>query len=183
MVSECREYLLNGWENYITSHPERVTLWLAGAVAAVVLVVLYLLAQLMRLRRRYAFLLRTDQTKDLGELFADNGRRIERLEGAHESLKALAAGIAEKQRRSLQGVGIVRFDAFDDVGGQQSYAVALVDEAGNGVIVSSVYSRNDSRTYAKEVRGGRCPQTLSSEEQEALDIAVGTNPPPAEAIR
>jgi hypothetical protein len=73
---------------------------------------------------------------------------------------------------------VVRFNAFDDIGGEQSFAVALLDANGNGVVLSSLYGRQDSRLYAKTIAGGEPDRPLSSEEKRALDQAltgVGTN--------
>jgi hypothetical protein len=76
--------------------------------------------------------------------------------------------LAEVQRRCVQHVAVVRYDAFEDVGGEQSFALAALDERGVGVVLSSVYSRSDVRVYAKEMRNGKPSHALSSEEQRAI---------------
>lgn len=70
--------------------------------------------------------------------------------------------------RALQNVGFVRFNAFPDVGSELSYALAVVDERGNGFIVSSIYSREEVRTYAKAVRNFTADKEVSTEERDAL---------------
>jgi hypothetical protein len=84
--------------------------------------------------------------------------------------------------RALQNVGFVRFNAFPDVGSELSYALAVVDERGNGFIVSSIYSREEVRTYAKAVRNFAADKEVSSEERAALaqaqDLANEARPPP-----
>lgn len=72
--------------------------------------------------------------------------------------------------RTLQCVGFVRFNAFPDVGSELSYALAVVDRRGNGFIVSSIYSREEVRTYAKAVRNFTADKGLSDEEQRAVEL-------------
>jgi hypothetical protein len=88
-------------------------------------------------------------------------KRMDRLEQAVGVLQAQVPGC-------LQRLNIVRYDAFDDVGGEQSFSLAVLDAHGDGVVVTSVYSRLDNRVYAKEIRGGRASRTLSQEEERAL---------------
>lgn len=92
------------------------------------------------------------------------------LRGRVDALEANAA-------RSLQRVGFVRFNAFPDVGSELSYALAVVDADGNGFLVSSIYSREEVRTYAKSVRGFAADKDLGDEERRALELARATQPP------
>ena len=84
------------------------------------------------------------------------------------NLKSRLAALELQAGRSLQNVGFVRFNAFPDVGSELSYALAVVDERGNGFIVSSIYSREEVRTYAKAVRNFAADKEVSTEEREAL---------------
>ena len=77
------------------------------------------------------------------------------------------------QQTCLQKVGLVRFNAFEDVGGEQSFAVALIDAKCNGVILSSVYSRSDVRVYSKALADGHASHPLTEEEEKALLQARG----------
>ncbi|MBI2843486.1 MAG: DUF4446 family protein [Armatimonadetes bacterium] len=94
--------------------------------------------------------------------------RLERAEETIVLLEERLKVISQESARSMQKVGLVRFDAFPDVGGEQSFALALLDRDLNGVVLSNLYSRSDSRVYAKEVAEGRSEHALSDEEQEAL---------------
>lgn len=75
--------------------------------------------------------------------------------------------------RSTRNLGVVRYDAFEDMGGQMSFSAALLDDHGNGVVMTSINGRSDARTYAKSVEGGRSDHNLSREEQEAIAEALG----------
>lgn len=86
---------------------------------------------------------------------------------------ATRTGVIESAgRRAIQRVGLVRFNPFEDTGGNQSFALALADAAGNGFIVSSLHSRTGTRVYAKAVVSGRSDGALSAEETEALRLAL-----------
>jgi hypothetical protein len=87
------------------------------------------------------------------------------------ALRAAVTGLERAHARTLQNVGFVRFDAFPDVGSEQSYALAVVDDRGDGFLVSSIYSREEVRTYAKAVANFSADRELSAEERRALDIA------------
>jgi len=132
------------------------------------LITLIMLVALVSLKRRYAFLLRHEDTQTLGDVFSEVEKRVARLE---TDQRALDAGLQSATRTLIgcvQHVGVVRYDAFDDVGGQQSYAVALLDDQDNGVVFSSVYSRLDCRTYAKALEHGSSLHNLTAEEEEAV---------------
>ena len=78
---------------------------------------------------------------------------------------------------AIQRVAVVRYDAFEDMGGKLSYSATMLDENGDGVIFTSIYGRNENRTYAKAVRAGASSHVLSDEESESLRRALGTKPP------
>src|SRR3972149_6302891 len=82
-----------------------------------------------------------------------------------------AAPVEEQARKAVQRVGLVRFNPFEDTGSNQSFALALLDEDGDGVVVSSLHSRNAPRLYAKPVVAGGTEAALSAEEAEALRAA------------
>ena len=87
------------------------------------------------------------------------------------SLRERVAALEAAAARNLQHIGFVRFNAFEDVGSELSFALAVVDGNGNGFIMSSIYSREEVRTYAKAVRQFTPDKDVSAEEQRALRIA------------
>jgi hypothetical protein len=99
-------------------------------------------------------------------------RRIQRLEAAARALNATD----QHQQTTIEGavrhVGLVRYDAFEDVGGRLSFSCALLDDHGSGVVVTSINGRQDTRVYAKPVTGGRSSYNLSVEEEEAIRQAL-----------
>lgn len=106
-------------------------------------------------------------------------RLLEQLLIKQEENRTLLASVEmrlEKLHSLLQGclqrVGLVRFDAFEDISGQQSFSVALLDNQGNGVVITSLFGRTESRCYAKPVIQGNSPHRLSEEEMTAIRQAM-----------
>ena len=72
---------------------------------------------------------------------------------------------------ALRHLAVVRYDAFGDMGGHLSWSLALLDDSGNGVVLTSIHGRSDARTYAKSIASWTCEQQLSPEEEDALTHA------------
>ena len=87
------------------------------------------------------------------------------------ALRQEVAGLRLDLADSLRNVALVRYDAFTDSGGKLSWSLALIDDHGNGVVLTSIHGRTDARTYAKSIADWRCDQALSPEEQDAVDNA------------
>ncbi len=92
--------------------------------------------------------------------------RLKGLEESHEKFLS-------KLSHSLQKVGIVRFNPFQESGGDQSFSVAVLDASNNGFVITSLYGREANRVYAKPVSKGVSSYSLSKEEQEAISKAIG----------
>jgi Protein of unknown function (DUF4446) len=89
------------------------------------------------------------------------------LEGLRGEVQALRREAAE----ALRHLAVVRYDAFSDMGGRLSWSLALLDESGDGVVLTSIHGRSEARTYAKNIAGWSCDQQLSPEEAEAVTSA------------
>ncbi|HEX6488672.1 MAG TPA: DUF4446 family protein [Candidatus Dormibacteraeota bacterium] len=77
---------------------------------------------------------------------------------------------------AIQRVGVVRFNPYHDTGGEYSFAVALLDEAGGGLLLTGLYHRDQSRVYAKEIRAWTSEHELMDEEREAIEKARAQPP-------
>lgn len=125
-----------------------------------------------RLRHRLRRILDEGGTTGLDEVLGDQTKRIEALGKGVESLDALQRELQVAARLALQRVGVVRFNPFQDSGGDQSFAIALLDRDGTGIIVSSLHGRTETRIFAKQIDNGRSTHTLSDEEQQAIRAAL-----------
>ncbi len=98
-------------------------------------------------------------------------RRVEALEAHRPAGDADLAVLRSEVAQALRHVAVLRYDAFGDMGGRLSFSAALVDDDGDGLVISSIHARGESRTYAKGVVGGTSDATLTPEEQQALAAA------------
>lgn len=106
---------------------------------------------------------------------------VERNSKRIEETIAYVQQLQTQTKTALQGVGFLKYDAFEDIRGQQSYSLCLLDSHQNGLILTSIAGRNDYRGYAKPVKGGSCDLAMSDEEKQALAMAkerLGTVPEP-----
>ncbi|WGY01845.1 DUF4446 family protein [Nocardioides sp. QY071] len=83
-------------------------------------------------------------------------------------LRREVAALRAEAVGALRHLAVVRYDAFDEMGGRLSWSLALLDDAGDGVVLTSIRGRNEARTYAKSVAGWSSDQELSPEEAEAV---------------
>jgi len=96
---------------------------------------------------------------------------LDMVQAASRRMDVLEQTIAVLQSQMpscLRNAHLIRYDAFDDVGGEQSFSLALLDSQGSGLVLTSVYSRSDVRVYAKSIRDGRASHALSQEEERLL---------------
>ena len=100
------------------------------------------------------------------------GRALDQIEGAVRHLAGETRRLSALLRGAVQHVAVVRFDAFEDMGGRLSFSAALLDGEGDGVVITSINGRQDTRVYAKPVRGGTSPHNLSDEEEIAIRDAL-----------
>lgn len=147
------------------------------ALGALVIAVVALVLALVALRRGRVVAAERPlpELTDLDSLEAylgDQESRVDSLAGASEAQEERMAAAEEQGRRAVQHVGVVRYNPFEDTGSNQSFALALVDADGNGVVVSSLHSRQQTRVYLKEIVGGQSEAQLSGEETEALRRAA-----------
>ena len=92
----------------------------------------------------------------------------------NKELEYKLSKIEKNLQRCIQKVGVVRYNAFEGVGSELSFVVALLDDNDDGVVVNGIYARESSTTYAKLIKGGNSKHVLSAEEIQAIDIARRT---------
>ena len=133
------------------------TLLLAVAVVALLLAAVALAVAVSVSRKAVR---RSRRTRRTVELPTD-------VQGLRGEVHALRAEVSD----ALRHLSVVRYDAFGDMGGHLSWSMALLDDSGNGIVLTSIHGRSDARTYAKGVTEWSCDQQLSPEEEEAIKYA------------
>jgi hypothetical protein len=144
------------------------------SVVIVVLLILIIIAfvQIKNFKKKYnKFMLGKDGNSlenDIMTLYEDNKYMKLSIDKNREDIKALFA----KNELALQKVGLVKYDAFKEMGGKLSFALAILDENNNGVIINSVHSSEGCYSYTKRIKNGDSQMALSNEEKEAVERAI-----------
>ena len=154
---------------------QTLSLVVVALVVAVVVLAVWV-AWLQRsealLRQRLRRVLPEGQSGGIDEILERQLKRIDSLTERVDALNKLHRELEDLSQRTIQKVAVIRYNPFSDTGGDQSFAIALLDSLGNGVVLSSLHSRTDTRVFAKAVQGGRSKYQLSDEEQDAIKKAL-----------
>jgi hypothetical protein len=148
-----------------------IVLGLVVVVIALVLVVIALVRRVRSIDARLRLLTRGDEG-DLEDVLGAHLDRVHVLGREVERLIARTGRLESSAPRAFQRVGLVRFNPFEDTGGNQSFALALLDAEGNGWVLSSLHARSGTRVYAKAIHEGRSEGALSEEEAAAIKQAT-----------
>ena len=125
------------------------------------------------MRSRYREMMRGTEVEDLESMLIKHVREVEMVAATNARLLEENELIRQFLRRTLVRTASVRFRAFEDMGGDLSYAVAMLDANNDGIIFSSIFARDDSRSYIKPSKGGTSDYALTDEEQGVLKEAMG----------
>ena len=146
-----------------------------GLIALILIIFILLIVQMVKvskLKKRYEkFMLGKDSESmesEIIKLFQD----IKELKESSLSNKEEIDRLFEKQRSNYQKLGIVNYDAFNQMGGKLSFCLVLLDEDNNGFVMNSVHSSEGCYSYTKKIKNGTCKISLGEEEQQALEMAM-----------
>jgi hypothetical protein len=135
--------------------------------------------RLRRLRRDLAVLQAGDDAESFLASAARQVEHIARLRAELSSVQGRMHDLRVDVADALRHVAVVRYDAFRDMGGRMSFSAALLDDAGDGLVISAIHGRAETRSYAKGVKGGTSDQQLSPEERQAIAFATKADTGPA----
>ena len=150
---------------------------LAMAIINILLVIgfIAMIVKLSGINKKYSdFLKKLGNGTNIEEDLENYMYRVERVEKQNAEIVNYIKNLDEDLTKCIQKVGIVRYTAFKDTGSDLSFALALLDENNDGVVLNGIYSREMSNIYAKPVEKGKSSYTISEEEQQAIDKAVAS---------
>lgn len=148
-------------------------------IAITVLLVILILMQILnrveynRLEKRYKKMMRGTTGKTIEDLVSEYTAKIEGTLDDVKKLDEECRSINTRLKSCVQKVSITRYKAFDDVGSDLSFSIAMLDESNDGFVITGIYGRNDSTMYAKPVEKGISKYDLSDEEKQVLREALG----------
>lgn len=160
----------------LQSHVAESVAILAVTVLVLLITLAWAMSRLAKLTRMYARLTRGVSGGNLEEVLGNHLDTVTGMSGRVSHLEELTSRLSAVQSTCYQRAGLVRFDAFEDVGGCQSFSLALLDSVGDGVVISGIYSRTDVRVYTKQIISGKATQKLSDDEVKAVAKAQEPRP-------
>lgn len=149
-----------------------LVLMLMVLVLILIVIILNMSLGLHRLKRKYTMFMKGSDGQSLERVFAQKIKEVDRLSAANDDNYMKIQSLQKKMEKALMKYGIVKYDAFDDVGGKLSFALAMLDKNNTGFILNAIHSRDNCFFYIKEIVNGESYILLSSEEMDALRQAV-----------
>ncbi|MGL4772133.1 MAG: DUF4446 family protein [Clostridium sp.] len=158
--------------NSINEYSAYIIIALAVITALLLIITLVLMSSLGKLEKKYRKMMRGVNSKNLEDLITNSLDNIEKSAEKSEIAIEECKKIEERMKDCVQKVAIMRYKAFEDVGSDLSFSVAILDDHNDGVILTGIYGRNESTAYAKPVDKGISRYDLSEEEIHVLNEAV-----------
>ena len=159
--------------DFINSHEVVIIPFLLLINALFLILVLVNVRSKRKVYKRYYNLIRDFEETNLDYMLNKLGDRLNLLEQKCIGLEKVSQTLEDSLRYAIQHIGVVRYNAFFDMGSDLSFSIALLDQNGDGVVVTSIYGREESRTFAKPVKNRNSTYLLTEEEKEAIARAMG----------
>lgn len=158
--------------NTINNYSSLIIIALLAVTIVLVIITILLLNSVNKLERKYKKLMRGTNNKNLEELINSKLDEIDNSKvSANEALEKYEL-LKNKMKNCVNKVAIMRYKAFEDVGSDLSFSIAILDDYNDGVMITNIYSRHDSTTYAKPIDKGISRYDLSEEESHVLKEAI-----------
>ncbi|ASW44408.1 DUF4446 family protein [Clostridium isatidis] len=158
--------------NIINEYSSFIIIGLLIITILLFIVVISLYSSVNKLEKKYRRLMRGSNNKNLEELIASKLEEIDKSMKASEEALNKYEDLKEEMKSCVNKIAIMRYKAFEDVGSDLSFSIAILDSYNDGIILTGIYSRQDSRTYAKPVDKGISRYELSEEETYVLNEAI-----------
>ena len=150
-----------------------ITAGLGVLVIVMYAIIINLWMNVSYMKKRYRKMMTGVDGGNLERMLIGHIEETKKVVEENKRIDAENKAMADLLQKAITRVGIVRFRAFEDMGSDLSYAVALLDSDNNGIIFSSLFGREDSRSYVKPIEKGQSTYTLTDEEHQALQKAMG----------
>lgn len=170
-ASACRFFFAN--QGNLVYNPLSMEVYAQEIIAGLVLVVVILAALIVRLEVRLRKILRGNRARTIEESIGLIENDVKALKRFRTEVTAYLEGVEKRLGKCVQGISTVRFNPFrgEGIGGNQSFATSFISEKGDGVVLSSLYSRDRVSVFAKPLKNGRSEYELTGEEREAVEKA------------
>lgn len=160
---------------YFDIYEFEIVLGITGLVILLLIFNLINRIKISRALKKYKELngfLNVSNSEDIEETLINYIKEVDFLKSAMGNLDTNHKELEDKVSNSVQQVGFIRYNAFDDIGSDLSFSLALLDDNSNGVVISNIYGRDESNVYAKPISRGSSNYPLSTEEKEVVEMAM-----------
>lgn len=160
--------------NQITNS-EYFLLGILIAVVVLFFLMIFLCYKYSKLQRNYnRFIKKVGNGENIQEDLENFMYKVDKVEKQNAEILGNCSQLSNELEKCIQKIGIIRYNAFKDTGSDLSFALAMLDDKNNGVVLNGIYSREMSNIYAKPVENGKSSYTLSEEEKMAIDKAINS---------
>ena len=160
--------------NIVNEYSIFIIMGLAIITLLLFIITIVLLSSVKKLEKKYRKMMRGVNNKNLEQALNDNLENIEKALVKSQEAIDECKNISEELKGCVNKVAIMRYKAFEDVGSDLSFSIAILDSYNDGVIITGIYSRHDSTTYAKPIDKGISRYDLSEEELHVLNEAINS---------
>ncbi len=160
---------------YLGIDSDYIIIGLAAMCLILLVLVIINMVQTSKLNKKYQAFMKGKNAKSLEETLIKRLDQVDSLMKANKANEEDIKKIFSNMKLTFQKIGLVKYDAFNEMGGKLSFSLALLSESNNGFVLNAVHSREGCYTYIKEIIDGNSVLALAEEEKEALEIAKGKN--------
>ena len=160
---------------YLGFDSDYIIIGLAAVCVILLVMMIVNMVQTSKLKKKYETFMKGKNAKSLEETLIKRLDQIDSLIEANKANEDNIKKIFSNMRFTFQKIGLVKYDAFNEMGGKLSFSLALLSESNSGFVLNAVHSREGCYTYIKEIIDGNSVLTLAEEEKEALEIAKERN--------
>lgn len=162
------EYLMQ----FVRDYDVYFLLGLVLLVIILFIILIYTNSVLSKLDRKYRRFMKGGKDKNIEELLTELLRRVDESDAKAEGIKSMYGTMQDRLDTCVQKVSMMRYKAFDNLGSSQSFSIVMLNANNDGVILTSIYGRDECATYAKSVERGVPKYELSEEEEQVLKDAI-----------
>lgn len=166
------DYYLDVINNFIAANMENLLLAILVLSVIILIAFISINMRLAKITKKYRELTEGAEGKNLEELILAQGKNIKELQGELTELKNSVVQLQEFSRETISKVYFKRYNAFPDMGSDLSFSVALLNDNNTGVLITSIYGRDENRVYLKPIVEGTSSYTLSPEEEEVVKRCI-----------
>ncbi len=158
--------------NSLGIDPEMLLLVLIAITFVLFILVIFMLIRMQKIYRRYDFFMRGKDAETLEDIIVENHTKMYALQDQEMENRDRMKLLQFSVNHAFQKMSIVKYNAFDGMGGQSSFVLVMLDQDNSGVLLNAMHSRTSCYLYVKEIRNGEPDQALGAEEREALSKAM-----------